>query len=153
MRYRENHQGELTEWSRWHPLAQIHHEINRAFQRVLGEPYQPFTQMPILNLREEEKRYVIEAELPGMDPQEVDIEVHQNTLTIKGEHRQEKKREEQRMHIMERRYGSFHRTITLPENAQMDQITADYENGLLLISIPKDQNKPPRKIQINRRVH
>lgn len=151
MRKPERYLGEQTEWSPWYPLAQIHNEINQAFQRVMRET--PFFQIPALNLREESEQYVVEVELPGVDPDQVEIEVHHNTLTIKGEHRQEKKQEEQRMHIMERRYGSFHRTITLPENAKMDQISADYENGLLMIHIPKDKNKSPRKIQIHRRTH
>jgi len=148
MRYRDDHENNPN----LHPIAQIHHEVNRAFERILGEQFhRPFFNMPAIDLREEENQFVIEAELPGIEPQNVDIEVQGNTLVIKGEHRQKEERQGKRMHIVERRHGSFHRSITLPDHAHMDHITADYHNGLLTISVPKDQNKGPRKIQIHRR--
>jgi HSP20 family protein len=135
-----------------HPLSQIHREINRTFERFFEEPFfaHPMPMMPAINLREEEHQYVIEAEMPGLSEKDLDIEVHGNMLTIKGERKSEEQKQGERMHIVERKYGSFHRSITLPQNANMDHITAEYENGVLTITVPKDRSKEPRKISIKK---
>ncbi|MGA9173469.1 MAG: Hsp20/alpha crystallin family protein [Thermoactinomyces sp.] len=135
-----------------YPLAQIHSEINRAFERFFENPVwgQPMSMMPAINMKDEGNQYRIEAEMPGLEDKDVEIEVHGRQLTIKGERVQEEQKQGERMYISERRYGSFHRTITLPEDANLDHITADYKNGVLLITVPKDPGKEARKIKINR---
>jgi HSP20 family protein len=134
-----------------HPIVRIHHEINRAFERFLGDPhFRTMPMMPAINMKEEADRYVIEAELPGIEDKDIDIEIHGNTLTIKGERRMEERREGERMHIFEHRYGAFHRSVTLPDHALLDHIEAERENGILRIFVPKDQSKQPRKIPIRR---
>jgi HSP20 family protein len=134
-----------------YPLAQIHSEINRAFERFFENPVwgQPMSMMPAINMKDEGNQYRIEAEMPGLEDKDVEIEVHGRQLTIKGERVQEEQKQGERMYISERRYGSFHRTITLPEDANLDHITADYKNGVLLITVPKDPGKEIRKIKIN----
>lgn len=89
--------------------------------------------------------------MPGLRDEDVEIEVHGGQLTIKGERKQESKKEGEHMYIEERSYGSFYRTVTLPQDANLDHITADYENGLLIITIPKDPEKEPKRIKINRK--
>lgn len=133
-----------------HPISLLRNEINRTFQRFFDDPFfaQPATFMPTMNMKEEANRYVVEAELPGMEMKDVDIEVHGNLLTIRGERKVEERKQGERMHVMESRYGSFQRTIPLPENANADQITAEHKNGILKIYIPKDPDKKSRKIEI-----
>ncbi|MBA4544013.1 MULTISPECIES: Hsp20/alpha crystallin family protein [Thermoactinomyces] len=135
-----------------YPLAQIHSEINRAFERFFENPAwtHPMAMMPAINMKDDGNQYQIEAEMPGIEEKDVEIEVHGRQLTIKGERTQEERKQGERMYISERRYGSFHRTVTLPEDANLDHITADYENGVLLITVPKVPGKEPRKIRINR---
>ncbi len=133
-----------------HPFSLLRNEIDRTFQRFLDDPFfaQPATFMPAMNMKEEENRYVVEAELPGLEMKDVDIEVQGNLLTIKGERKIEERKQGERMHVMESRYGSFQRTIPIPENANADQITAEHKNGILKIYIPKDPGKKSRKIEI-----
>lgn len=133
-----------------HPISLLRNEINRTFQRFFDDPFlaQPATFMPTMNMKEEANRYVVEAELPGLEMKDVDIEVQGNLLTIRGERKVEERKQGERMHVMESRYGSFQRTIPLPENANADQITAEHKNGILKIYIPKDPDKKSRKIEI-----
>lgn len=130
---------------------QLRDEMNRAFQRLFNEPFfggkADFT--PAFNVEEQADRYVIEAELPGMEANDVDIELTENTLTIRGEKkRKTEKKEANRMHVVESQYGSFQRSFTLPENADVEGITAEHKNGVLFIHVPKDQEKKPRRIDI-----
>jgi HSP20 family protein len=136
-----------------HPLSQIHSEINRTFERFFENPIwnESMPKMPAINMKDEGNQYVIEAEMPGLRDEDVEIEVHGGQLTIKGEQKQESKKEGEHMYIEERSYGSFYRTVTLPQDANLDHITADYENGLLIITIPKDPEKEPKRIKINRK--
>ncbi|MFC7442371.1 Hsp20/alpha crystallin family protein [Laceyella putida] len=136
-----------------HPLTRLHDEITRTFERFFENPLltQPMPYMPAINMKEEAERFVIEAELPGIDPNMVEIEAHGQTLIIKGEHKRTEQKKEERMHRVERRYGSFHRSITLPEYANLDHVTAEYEHGLLTITVPKHTEPTPRRIEIKKR--
>ncbi|BCU80992.1 heat-shock protein [Polycladomyces abyssicola] len=140
-----------------HPITHFRDELNRTFQRFFGQPFltsggflaECGTFMPTFNVEEHEDHYMVEAELPGMDIKDVNIEVSGNTLVIKGEKRRKIEREKEgHVHVMESSYGSFHRSFTLPENADPQGITAKSRNGVLYIRIPKDQTKTPRRIEI-----
>ncbi|MFD1426057.1 HSP20 family protein [Kroppenstedtia sanguinis] len=149
MRFLERHEG--------HPdsLNRFRHELDRSFQRFFNEPLFPGEGfggqgfLPALNVEEKADHYEIQVEIPGMEPDDVEIEVQGNTLVIRGERREERK-EENRYHLVESRYGTFQRSFTLPNNADMERITADAENGVLHVYVPKDQSREPRKIQINK---
>ncbi|MBA4601104.1 Hsp20/alpha crystallin family protein [Thermoactinomyces mirandus] len=140
----------------YHPLtyslAQIHSEINRAFERFFDNPIweKPMSIMPAINMKDDGNQYTIEADMPGLEDRNIEIEIHGNQLIIKGEHEQQEEKQGEKMYISERKYGSFHRSITIPEDANHDNIQASYENGVLVIAIPKDPGKKPRKITINR---
>jgi HSP20 family protein len=146
---------ELERYEADHPLTHIQREISRAFQRFWEDPVfrQPTGFMPTMNLREETDRYVVEAELPGIDPKDVEIEVHGNTLTIRGERKQQEQKKGERMHRLESRYGLFQRTLTLPQNSDPDRVHAEYRHGILHVFIPKDRSNAPRRIEIKRDVH
>lgn len=106
--------------------------------------------MPAINMKDDGNQYLIEAEMPGLEDEDVEIEVHGRQITIKGKREQKEQKQGEQMYISERRYDSFYRTITLPQDANLDHITADYENGLLFITVQKDPGKKPRKIKVNR---
>lgn len=93
--------------------------------------------MPSLDLSSDEKAYALSMELPGVDPENVSVEVHDHVLVIAGEKKQENAAEEKNQHVLERCYGSFQRAIALPEDADVDAITARCKNGVLQVTMPR----------------
>ncbi|HRX16679.1 MAG TPA: Hsp20/alpha crystallin family protein [Spirochaetota bacterium] len=104
--------------------------------------------VPALDIEEEKGRYVLTAELPGMEESDLDISVTDGVLTISGEKKEEKKKEEKCCIVSERRYGSFSRSIPLPKNIDTDKLKAKFEKGVLSIEMPKDEKAAPKKIKI-----
>jgi HSP20 family protein len=104
--------------------------------------------VPRVDIKEETDRFVLYADIPGVDPREIDVQMEKGTLTIKGERRLEEKREGETFSRIERRHGSFHRRFALPDSADPDGITASGHNGVLQIIIPKRPETTPRRIQV-----
>jgi HSP20 family protein len=96
-------------------------------------------------------QYQITMELPGVDKDEIDIALHEGVLTVKGEKRSERKEEGEGYFFSEREYGRFQRTFRLPADARGDQVSADFSNGVLKITVPKmvEQKEQPKKIRVN----
>ena len=107
-----------------------------------------FLWAPRVDFAEENGKYVLTAELPGIDPKDVDIEVEENTLSIKGEKKTEREESDERVQISERRYGSFERRFVLPSTADPEKITADFQKGVLKLEIPKRAEARGRKIKV-----
>jgi len=106
--------------------------------------------VPAIDVDEDNKGIYIKAEIPGIDEKNLEVNVENNILTIKGEKSEESRRgDDKRSLIMERRYGSFQRSIRLPEGIKSDQIKAEFKNGLLTLDIPKEKMEEPKKIRIN----
>ena len=107
---------------------------------------------PKVDVEEHDKGYLITAELPGMDEKDVEVTVADDMLTLKGEKKQESERDENNMHISERSYGSFRRSFRLPPEVAADKISADFDKGVLKISVPKVAEKasPVKKINIKK---
>jgi len=103
---------------------------------------------PSVDVREDEHNFVIVAELPGMAKEDIDLEVEQNTLAIKGERKFERKDEGESYHFVERSYGSFYRSFRLPKNVDGDAIGAEYKDGLLTVTLPKKEEVKPKKVEI-----
>lgn len=103
---------------------------------------------PAIDFTETENEYTVKAELPGISKDDIDISLADGVLTIKGEKRQEKKAEKQNYHYRETRYGSFSRSLLLPEDASMEKVDAVYSNGVLTVSLPKTEAAKPKKIKI-----
>ena len=103
---------------------------------------------PSVDVREDEHNFVIVAELPGMAKEDIDLEVEQNTLAIKGERKFERQDEGESYHFVERSYGSFYRSFRLPKNVDGDAISAEYKDGLLTVTLPKKAEVKPKKVQI-----
>jgi HSP20 family protein len=103
---------------------------------------------PRVDIKEEPSRFVIFADLPGIDPRDVEVLMDKGILTIKGERHSESSEQAERFSRIERRYGSFHRRFALPDSADPDGITATGSHGVLEISIPKRPETTPRRIQV-----
>ena len=102
---------------------------------------------PAIDITENEKSYEIVAEVPGMTENDITVSVDEDVMCIKGEKKFEEEKKEQNFHRIERRYGAFERRIRLPRGTNLEKIEADYDNGLLKISIPKEEVKT-QKIEI-----
>ncbi|MCD9032002.1 Hsp20/alpha crystallin family protein [Luteimonas sp. Y-2-2-4F] len=105
---------------------------------------------PRVDIKEEADRFVIYADLPGIDPADVEVLMDKGILSIRGERRNETREENGKFSRVERRYGSFHRRFALPDSADPDGVTASGHNGVLEISIPKRPETTPRRIQVGK---
>lgn len=100
------------------------------------------------NIREQDDKYLVEAALPGVDPEKLDISVINRQLVIKGEFAQPEVPENARVHRQERRSGSFEQNLMMTDKLDTDKIEAEYQDGILIISVPKAQEAMPKKIEI-----
>jgi HSP20 family protein len=146
------------------PFSQIRQEIDRVFESAFsgfgfpstgfGRELTPMAQRdwlkPTLDVGASDKEYTISVELPGVDEKEIQLELSNNTLKIKGEKKQEKEEKEKNYYRMERSYGSFQRVLSLPEDADQEKINATYKNGIMEIAIPRkaSQKTETKKIEI-----
>ena len=105
---------------------------------------------PAIDMSEDDKAYKISAELPGIDPKDIEVSLSGDTLVLKGEKRQEKEKKNKNYHFSERSYGSFQRSFQLPLSIDRDKVAADFSNGVLTISLPKtaEAQKPQKKIEV-----
>jgi len=101
-----------------------------------------------MNLAESEGEVTVTAELPGVDPKDVDISVSDNLLTIRGEKKQEKEDRKRNYHYVERRFGSFHRSIQLPSSIDANKVDASFKNGILTVTLQKRQDAKPKRIAV-----
>lgn len=103
---------------------------------------------PAVDIKETPKEYLVRVEVPGISKKDIEIEISDNILTIKGERKFEKEEKGESYHRVERSYGSFCRSFTLPTQVASDKIEANFKDGLLDIKIPKAEEKIPKKIEI-----
>ena len=141
--------------TRWDPFQDVL-SLREAMSQLMEESFvQPTAAqggknfVPALDLCETAEGYLVEAALPGVKPEDVEVTVENNVLTIKGETRQEVDEKKRNFHRVERRFGSFQRTIGLPTTVKADAIKADLTNGVLRLEIPKAEEAKPRKISVN----
>ncbi len=104
---------------------------------------------PLVNISENEKEYLISAELPGVEKKNLHVDVKDNLLTLSGERKEEHTEKKNGHRWMERSFGSFHRSFVLPEGANTEKINAKYENGLLNVTIPKAEPEEAKKVPIH----
>jgi len=142
---------------RWEPLREfstLQNEMNRLFNTVFDAPAAPNggtmrRWMPAMDLVETEDHFVLRADLPGLAEGDVSIEVEDNVLTVSGERKAEHETTKEGYHRVERAFGSFSRSLTLPDGVDADAVTASFDRGVLEIRIPKPEQPKPRKIAIS----
>lgn len=126
-------------------LRRIQDEVNRTFG---GARMTPMSDYPPLNVWRGQDGIVVTAEVPGARLEELEITVHQNTLTLKGRRESEVAGKDVTFHRQEREYGAFARTVTLPYSVDPDGVTASASNGILYVELPRPETDKPRRIQI-----
>lgn len=122
--------------------------VEESFVNPTRSPSAGSANMP-LNVSETPEAYIVEAAVPGVKPDDLDITLQDNVLTLTAETRQEQTKQQENFHRVERRYGRVTRTLGLPARTKADAIQATLENGLLRLEIPKAEEVKPRKITIN----
>lgn len=127
-------------------------DFNTLFRRVMNMPWLGYTETgawkPAVDLVDSAEEYVLTAELPGIDPKDVDISIEENVLYIRGEKREEYEEKEPKYHLFERVYGNFERTFTLPPSIEADKIRAEFKNGVVKVHMPKTKKATGRKIAL-----
>ena len=123
-------------------------EIDRVFDAFFGQTDQGRRWVPPIDLVEAEDHFVLRADLPGLAEADVNIEVQDGTLTISGERKAEHEQRERGWYRIERSFGSFNRSLTLPDGVDPDRIAASFSDGVLEIRIPKPEERKPRRISI-----
>ena len=141
---------------RWEPLRElstIQGEMNRLFNTVFdtsgpGNGGTLRRWMPAMDLVETDDSFVLRADLPGMGEADVNIEVEDRVLTVSGERKAEHETTKEGYHRVERAFGSFSRSLTLPEGVDAEAVAASFDRGVLEIRIPKPEQRKPRKVSI-----
>jgi HSP20 family protein len=138
------------------PLSQLRHEMDSLFDNFFsGYDIEPFTGRfgafsPNIDVKESDRELTVSAELPGMDEKNIEVSLNRDSLTIKGEKKEEKEDKGKDYYRMERSYGSFSRTIPLPTEVDQDKVKAEFKKGVLTVIVPKTAKaiKETRKIAI-----
>jgi len=133
-------------------LTNLREEINRLLESPLGDLDRDFeffnVGSPVLDLYEDKDNLIVRAELPGMKKEDIDVSLHDGTLTISGERKVEKRGEDVEPSRSERFFGRFQRTFTLPKSVEFNKVTATYKDGILTVTLPKTEDSKPKQIEV-----
>jgi HSP20 family protein len=144
----------LTRWDPRRDLATMQDRINR-FVRESYSPEGPEEALtttnfaPPVDIYEDEHNITLKMEVPGVDEKDIDVRIESNTLTVHGERKIEKEEKEENFRRIERQYGSFTRSFTLPSTVDTGQVSANYDKGMLKISLAKKAEAKPKQIKVN----
>ena len=144
----------IVRYDPFRDLRTLQEEVNRLFSTNLTRGFGEEgigrgAWNPSVDIYENKDQIVLEAELPGMKREEIDISVHDGTLTISGERKYEEKNQDANPYRSERFFGRFHRTLALPKPVQADKAKANYKEGILKVILPKTEEAKPKQIQVN----
>ena len=144
----------ITRYYPWGQHSRFHDEVKHVFGRFLSDDATdpsavPSEWTPRVDVKEEDKRFVILADIPGVDPKDIDVSMDKGVLTIRGERKSESVEANGKSTRVERFYGAFHRSFALPDSADAEGISASGKHGVLEISIPKKAETTPRRISVN----
>jgi HSP20 family protein len=145
----------ITRWSPLKDLEEMEKRLSSVIERAIGVPNGDKKEAisvaewsPVVDITEDEKEYVIKAEIPEMKKEDIKISVHEDVLSISGERKYEKEEKGKKYHRVERSYGSFVRTFTLPEDADGSKIAAEYKDGLLKVRLPKSEKPKSKAMEV-----
>jgi len=134
---------------RYSPVDSVFGDMERWLPRLFDEGWrEELAFEPRLDVTESEKAITVRAEIPGIDPKDIHIEVQDGVLSISGEKKAEETKEEKGYHWTERHYGSFARSIRVPDYVESDKIDAGYKDGVLSIELPKTEKAKPKQIEV-----
>ena len=144
----------LTRWDPVRDLATMQNRMNRFFRESYGPegPEEALTTTsfaPPVDIYEDEHTITVKMEVPGIDEKDIDVRIDNNTLTVHGERKMEKEEKEENFRRVERQYGSFTRSFTLPSSVDSGQVSAHYDKGVLKINLAKKAEAKPKQIKVN----
>jgi HSP20 family protein len=143
----------LVRWDPMRELDSLQGELNRAFDGFFGargNDVRVRRWIPAMDLVESDDHLVLRADLPGMTEDDIEIEIKDNILTVSGERKAEEEKRDEGYYRVERAFGSFSRSLTLPEGVKADDVSASFDKGVLEISIPKPEERKPQRVQIGK---
>jgi HSP20 family protein len=141
----------LVRWDPTRELDTLQSDVNRVFDAFFGDRTANGTTrrwVPAIDLVETDDHFVLKVDLPGLDKDDVEIEVKDGLLTVSGERKSEHEERKDGYHRVERAYGGFSRSLSLPPGVDADQVQADFEKGVLEVRIPKPAERKPHRVQI-----
>jgi HSP20 family protein len=147
-----HHMNSITRWDPFRNLAAFQTQFNRVFESTLKADQDNSahtTWAPAVDIYETENELVLKADLPDVDEKDIDVRVENNMLTIRGERKFEKSVKEDNYLRVERTYGSFSRSFSLPNTVNTEAIEASYKNGVLTLQLPKRAESKPKQVKIN----
>ena len=133
------------------PFQTLRREVDRLFEDFGGEFWRsPFRRSPAVDIGEKDNAYEVTADMPGFEEKNIEVQVVNGSLSIKGERTSEKEEKKKEYYVSERAFGSFERSFPLPEGVDTDKIEASLKNGVLTVTLPKtaEAQKPARKIEV-----
>lgn len=145
---------ELMNTHPFEEIEKVRSEMDRFLDTFLfgvpqkGDSWEKAEWLPAVDVAETNNEVVVNVEAPGMDPKEFEISLKEGTLTISGEKKQEKVEGEEDYHLVERRYGTFTRSILLPQEVESDKISASYKNGVLTVTLPKSREAKKKEVKV-----
>lgn len=147
----------IVRWDPFRDLANLQERMNRMFEdshRGLGRANTEDWALggswaPVVDIYEHEGSIVLKAELPGIDPKDVDVRLENNLLTLSGERKLDNEVKQENYHRVERAYGAFTRSFTLPSVVDQEKIKADFKDGVLKVTLPKREEAKPKQISVS----
>ena len=144
----------ITRWDPFREFVTLQDRMNRLFRDSFGpegreEALTTTTFAPPVDVYEDEHNVTLKIEVPGIEEKDIDVRIENNTLTVHGERKFEKEEKEENYRRVERQYGSFTRTFTLPNTVDQDSVQANYEKGVLKIKLAKKAEAKPKQIKVN----
>lgn len=143
---------QIVPWRRRRELDLFRDEFDKMLERFFGElsPFDIFEGrgVPAIDLSETDDEYIVKAEVPGIEPKDVEVSIVDGVLTIKGQKKREEEKKKENYHRVERSYGEFSRSIRIPSPVQEDKIEAKYKNGVLRIVLPKVEEAKKKTIEV-----
>lgn len=143
----------ITRWDPFREFVTLQGRMNRLFRDSFGdareEALTTTTFAPPVDVYEDEHNVTLKIEVPGIDEKDIDVRIENNTLTVHGERKFEKEEKEENYRRVERQYGSFTRTFTLPNTVDTEKVQADYDKGVLKVQLAKKAEAKPKQIKVN----
>jgi HSP20 family protein len=142
----------IVRWEPFRELSSLQTEMNRLFNAAFegeGGGTAARRWSPAMDLLETDEQFVLRADLPGMDESDVSIELEDNILTVSGERKAEHEEKREGYYRMERAYGTFSRSLTLPKGIDPEAVSASFDRGVLEVRVPKPEQRKPRRISIS----
>lgn len=144
--------ADIVKWEPFGELTSLRQAMDRLLEGSFVRPSRLWPELvgeePALDIYQTDKDVVVKASLPGIKPEEVDISITGDVLTVKGEHKEEEEEKEADYFRKERRYGAFRRIVTLPVSVKADKAEATFENGVLTVALPKAEEIKPKQIKV-----